>query len=75
MKKIFPLLVLLFTIISAAQVTLKGTEKFPVFPACQDLQFKELENCFYNEVQNFVFNNFKVPENLQQNNFKGNVIS
>ena len=74
MKKIFPLLVLLFTIISAAQVTLKGTEKFPVFPACQDLQFKELENCFYNEVQNFVFNNFKVPENLQQNNFKGNVI-
>ena len=32
-----------------------------------------MEKCFYNEVQDFVFQNFVVPENLVQNNFKGNV--
>ncbi len=49
------------------------TEQFPVFPKCENLQSKELEKCFYNEVQDFVFQNYVVPENLVQNNFKGNV--
>lgn len=50
-----------------------SAEQFPVFPKCENLQSKELEKCFYNEVQDFVFQNFVVPENLVQNNFKGNV--
>jgi len=50
-----------------------SNEQFPVFPKCENLQSKELEKCFYNEVQDFVFQNFVVPENLVQNNFKGNV--
>ncbi|MFV8373722.1 gliding motility protein RemB [Flavobacterium sp. LB1P71] len=48
-------------------------ERFPVFLNCENLQSKELEKCFYYQVQNFVFQNFKVPENLKQNNFKGSV--
>ena len=48
-------------------------ERFPVFPNCENLQSPALENCFYNEVQNFVFQNFKVPENLKQNNYEGSV--
>ena len=50
-----------------------STEQFPVFSNCENLQSKNLENCFYKEVQDFVFNNFKVPENLQHNNYKGKV--
>lgn len=73
MKKIFSLLCL-FTLLANAQVTQKATERFPVFPACEGMEFSALENCFYNEVQNSVYNNFKVPDNLKQNNFKGNVI-
>lgn len=46
-------------------------EMFPVFPNCENLDGKKLENCFYKEVQDFVFNNFQVPENLKQNNYKG----
>ncbi|GEL09924.1 protein involved in gliding motility RemB [Flavobacterium glycines] len=49
------------------------SERFPVFPACVNLEDKALENCFYTEVQEFVFQNFVVPENLVQSNFKGNV--
>lgn len=75
MKKLFPIIILFFfSTNTKAQVTLKSSEKFPVFPSCEQLQFQALETCFYNEVQDFVYNNFEVPETLKQNNFKGNVI-
>ncbi|PBJ11692.1 energy transducer TonB [Flavobacterium sp. ACN6] len=48
-------------------------EMFPIFPNCENLEGKKLENCFYKEVQDFVFGNFQVPENLKQNNYKGAV--
>ena len=73
MKRIFSLIVL-FTLISNAQVRQKNTERFPVFPACEGMEFAALETCFYNQVQDFVYNNFKVPDNLKQGNFKGHVI-
>ncbi|WP_035669841.1 hypothetical protein [Flavobacterium sp. 83] len=50
-----------------------SAERFPVFLNCENLQSKQLEKCFYYQVQNFVFQNFQIPENLKQNNFKGNV--
>ena len=46
-------------------------ERFPVFPNCENLQTTALENCFYDEVQRFVYQNFEVPENLKQNNYQG----
>ncbi|HSD05833.1 gliding motility protein RemB [Flavobacterium sp.] len=48
-------------------------ERFPVFPACKNLDLQDLENCFYNEVQNFVYHSFQVPEKLKQNQYKGTV--
>ena len=74
MKKTILSLILLFTLVASAQVTQKTTERFPVFPSCEGMEFKALETCFYNQVQDFVFHNFKVSDNLTQNNFKGNVI-
>jgi hypothetical protein len=58
---------------SQAQV-LKGVERFPIFPACNALQFQELETCFYNQVQEVVYHNFKVPQKQQDENYKGTVI-
>ncbi|UUF16198.1 MULTISPECIES: energy transducer TonB [Flavobacterium] len=67
----------LFTLLGFAQQTnVKPdftSEQFPVFPHCENLQSKNLENCFYREVQNFVYDNFQIPENLKQNNYKGEV--
>jgi hypothetical protein len=48
-------------------------ERFPVFSNCENKENKELESCFYNEVQDFVFQNFVVPENLIEHNFQGSV--
>ena len=73
-KNIFPFVLLFLSCITNAQVTQKTAEKFPVFPSCEGMQLQALETCFYNEVQDFVFNNFNVPGNLKQSNFKGNVI-
>ena len=75
MKKLLSFILLLFLMsVAKAQVTQNASERFPVFPSCENLQFHALETCFYNQVQDFVYNNFKVPEDLKQNNFKGNVI-
>lgn len=74
MKKYSTLLFLvLCSAFSEAQVTDKNLEQFPVFPKCENMQSETLEACFYTEVQDFVFNNFNVPENLKQSNYKGNV--
>ncbi|HLF53320.1 gliding motility protein RemB [Flavobacterium sp.] len=75
MKKYIPLLLLvLCSSLSKAQVSEKNVEQFPVFPNCVNLQNKNLETCFYNQVQDFVYSNFKIPENLQLSNYKGTVI-
>ena len=50
-----------------------STERFPVFSNCENLQSKVLESCFYDAVQDLVFQNFKTPDNLQQNNFQGTI--
>lgn len=73
MKKIFSFL-FLFSLVASAQVTSKMTERFPVFPSCEGMEFQALETCFYNQVQDFVYHNFKVPDTLKENNFKGSLI-
>ena len=75
MKKIFPLLFLLFTSWSlSAQNVVANTEQFPVFPACKNLMYQELESCFYNQVQDYVYNHFQVPEDLKTADYKGSII-
>jgi len=80
-NKFFLSLVFIFSfiIVSAQQKSSSSiqpgftAEMFPVFPSCENLNGKKIENCFYKEVQDFVFNNFQIPENLKQNNYKGEV--
>ncbi|RAR71773.1 gliding motility protein RemB [Flavobacterium aciduliphilum] len=69
-KKItFLLLVLNFSITSA-----QNSEQSPVFPNCKNKNSKELETCFYNEIQNYVFTNFKVPEIVKSSNYMGSIM-
>lgn len=48
-------------------------EKFPVFAACKGLESNDLENCFYKEVEDFVYHTFETPALLKDNDFKGQV--
>jgi hypothetical protein len=77
-KGLFTLLISLFSVFMYSQdlnllESNLSPERFPIFPLCGNRENKELENCFYNEVQDFVFQNFIVPENLLKNNFQGYV--
>lgn len=56
-----------------ANTEVNSEERFPVFSKCQQLSNEDLKNCFYNEVQQLVYNQFKVSQNLQNENYKGRV--
>ena len=73
MKKLFLYIHLTFLCFSAnAQIEVKSGDVFPKFDNCNSLKSIDLENCFNSNVQDFVFNNFKVPENLST--YKGTII-
>ncbi|WP_300568650.1 gliding motility protein RemB [Flavobacterium sp.] len=74
MKKYLLLIIIAFyTSCLFSQVS--NQEKFPIFPACQNNMDKELENCFYNQLQDFVYQNFQLPEMAKKDNFKGKIIT
>lgn len=75
-KNFFSFIAVLVVLVANAQTPTpnqsgSSDERFPVFPTCTNLQDQDLKNCFYNEVQQYVYHTFKVPEKLQQNNYKG----
>lgn len=74
MNKLIVILSFFVGLVANAQRENTISEKFPVFPECENQQGTELETCFYNTVHDFVFNNFKVSNELQGKNYKGNVI-
>ncbi len=70
MKKYSTYFVLvLFSVSLWSQV--KSTEQFPVFPTCEGKFNKELENCFYAEVQQNIFSKYKVPDKILEKDYKG----
>lgn len=71
MKNIVTLLLFVSFFISKAQVS--STSTFPVFPECESVEQLAQESCFYNQVQDFVYNNFTVPSELGQD-YRGSVV-
>ncbi len=74
MKKIFSLVFICVFSTAIAQSVASNKEQSPVFPECKNLMYQELENCFNNQVQDFVYNNFQVPEDLKSSNYKGSIM-
>lgn len=73
MKKIYYFITLLFSIVSAAQTA--TNEQFPLFPECENFVGKQQETCFHNTIQDYFYSNFKVPQELVDQNYKGVVIT
>lgn len=73
MKKYLLLTLLTFQFALFAQEN-KSVEQFPVFSECENLNGNQLEACFYNHVQQHVYSNFRVADNLTQNKYQGIVI-
>lgn len=73
MKKIYYFIILLFSIVSAAQTA--TNEQFPLFPECENSVGRQQESCFHNTIQDYFYSNFKVPQELIDQNYKGVVIT
>lgn len=65
LKKLLPLLLFFLSINLVAQ-----TEKLPVFKNCDSTTIQQLSNCFKSEVRKRVKVEFKLPQELQEDNFK-----
>ncbi|HEX8270089.1 MAG TPA: gliding motility protein RemB [Flavobacterium sp.] len=72
MKKYFCVVLLLFALGSIRAQT-NSLERFPIFPTCESLPANEHEACFYYNVQDFLYQNFKVPGSVAAD-FQGEVI-
>lgn len=46
----------------------------PVFAECESKTFESLQKCFDNEVFNILYSNYKVPESLVKDGYKGEVV-
>jgi hypothetical protein len=62
-KKFAAVFLFFASLMATAQA--KFSEQFPMFPSCEGKQSVELESCFYYQVQEFVFQNFQVPESFK----------
>lgn len=69
MKKYLSLIIVLFSFL----FTFSQVEKYPVFDACQSVTVEELPECFYQQVNKSFTDNFKVPQKIIDESFKGNV--
>ncbi len=56
-----------------SQTNTSTFEKYPVFPDCADANIDQLKLCFNNTLQEFVYNNFEVPDIVTTENYKGAV--
>ncbi|MFD2542534.1 gliding motility protein RemB [Lacinutrix gracilariae] len=71
MKRFF-LLLLLLPIFSFSQEE-TYIEKPPVFPKCESVEINNLQNCFDTNVLNHIYNTFKTPEIVTEDNYIGKV--
>ena len=59
--------------INWATAQVQSTEQMPQFPECENEVRENQEACFYNTIQTFFFQNFKVPQEIVSSNYKGNI--
>ncbi|MDO6761034.1 gliding motility protein RemB [Tamlana sp. 2_MG-2023] len=73
MKQFIVLLLLIVQLKSFAQQTF-SKERPPIFPECESVSIDSLQQCFDQSVFNHIYNNFKVPERVYNENYKGEVV-
>ena len=76
MQKIYIVLLLLLSLGALqAQISLSEFEKYPVFPECKTAEINALPNCFNETLTQFVNDHFEVPDKVNQENYKGQIVA
>ena len=53
---------------------LQDYEKSPVFPECESVSIQDLKTCFNQQVAQFVYHNFIIPQIVTDDNYNGNIV-
>lgn len=72
MKKLFLLLVIGIHYIGISQ-NIQNYEKPPVFPGCETETIENLKACFNNKINQYIFENFNVPQVVADDSYTGDV--
>ena len=73
MKYFFLLCFFAFSLSGIAQISDTQYEKYPVFPNCKEVSVDAMEQCFSQKLQQFIYDNFNVPKEVTEQNYRGNV--
>ncbi|MDW5287331.1 gliding motility protein RemB [Formosa sp. PL04] len=77
MKRLIVMLLLIIPLLQFAQQSQLDSdfyEKPPVFKQCDSTAFKDLQACFDKTVYNFVYDAFKMPEEVVSDHYTGNLV-
>ncbi|SDB57921.1 protein involved in gliding motility RemB [Flavobacteriaceae bacterium MAR_2010_188] len=72
MNKILLLFLLISGFLSYSQ-NIDTYEKSPVFPECENEAVADLKTCFNNKINQFIFENFDVPQKVDDEKYKGDI--
>ena len=72
MKYFIILALFVFSFELSAQTEI-SYQKSPVFEECEGKSFQEMKTCFRFQLHSFIFNNFKVPQVVTKDNYKGDI--
>lgn len=73
MKHSILILLLCFQFVALAQEK-SSNEKVPLFEACKTDSATSSQSCFDNQVFKLLFENYKLPESIVEENYKGEVV-
>ncbi len=74
MKKTILFLFLVLTHLQLTAQVDSTYEKPPVFPECESESIEDLKGCFYDQLSQRIYENFKVPGIVNDENYKGDVV-
>ena len=71
MKKFASFLILFTSVLTYSQTQKVSFEKYPVFKECTNTPVDSLENCFNYTLKQFLYENFKTPDIVFLENYRG----
>lgn len=74
MMKFSPLLFFLLPILSFPQTYKGDPERFPGFPECANVKHENENECFKNTLKSKILENFRLPEIVLKDSYKGEVV-
>lgn len=73
MRQILPVCLFLMIFPVFGQISTSSLEKFPVFESCQEEDPLNLEVCFNQNLRNFIFDTFEIPDELSEKEYSGTI--